>query len=229
MYRYIRIFFVGMLVSFLGSLPLGTLNIAAMQISISDGHAPALGFAFGILLVEVVYVRISLVAMDKIRKQEKIFRMLEWITLIIILALAVFSFMAATSQQGGAKNILLSHSIPRFWLGVIMSAVNPVQIPFWFGWSTVLFTKKVLLPRNDHYNTYILGIGVGTFIGTCVFIYGGELMVHRLNANQNVLNYLIGTIFLITAVIQFWKMMRKKDAAHKIHDLPDNPMQEKIP
>src|SRR4051812_14170620 len=107
MYRYTRIFFVGMLVSFLGSLPLGTLNIAAMQISITDGRGPALGFALGILIVEIIYVRISLVAMDKIRKQKKVLLMLEWITLFIIVALAVFSFMAAASKSGEhSKNIL---------------------------------------------------------------------------------------------------------------------------
>ncbi len=64
-----------MLVSFLGSLPLGTLNVAAMQISISDGVVPAMLFSAGSLLVEIVYVRLSLVAMDWVRKQEKLFRL----------------------------------------------------------------------------------------------------------------------------------------------------------
>jgi threonine/homoserine/homoserine lactone efflux protein len=137
-----------MLVSFLGSLPLGTLNIAAMQISITDGHRPALWFAAGILLVEIIYVRISLVAMDKIRKQEKVLKALEWITLLIVVALAVSSFVAAAKNSAHAKNILLSNSMPRFVLGLLMSALNPVQIPFWFGWSTVLFTKKILLPTT---------------------------------------------------------------------------------
>ena len=215
MLRYVRIFFVGMMVSFIGSLPLGTLNIAAMQISIADGKGPAISFAIGILLVEIVYVRISLVAMDKIRKQEKVLRMLEWITLTIILALAVFSFVAAAKGGEGSKNIVLSNGLPRFLLGVVMSALNPVQIPFWFGWSTVLFAKKILLPRNDHYNVYILGIGIGTFIGTCIFIYGGQLMVSKLNANQNVLNYIIGGIFSLTAIIQLWKMLKHKKGGVK--------------
>lgn len=210
MSAYIRIFFVGLMVSFVGSLPLGTLNIAAMQISIADGYMPALWFAFGILLVEIIYVRLSLVAMDKIRKQEKILKAMEWISLFIILALAIFSFIAATKEGGFTKNILLSNGMPRFFLGVLMSAINPVQFPFWFGWSTVLFAKKILLPQNDHYNAYIIGIGVGTFLGTCIFIFGGLLMVNKLNANQNILNYIIGIIFSITAIIQMWKMWKRK-------------------
>ena len=147
----LKIFLVGMLVSFLGSLPLGTLNIAAMQISVSDGIRAALLFSIGSLLAEIIYVRLSLVAMDWIRKQERILKILEWVTLGIVVALAAASFYAALhpSQE---KNVILSSNLPKVLLGFTMSALNPVQIPFWFGWSTVLFTKKVLLPRNDHYN-----------------------------------------------------------------------------
>ncbi len=215
MHPLVKIFLVGMMVSFLGSLPLGTLNIAAMQISVSDGILAAIFFSLGSLLVEVIYVRISLVAMDWIRKQERIFKILEWVTLLIVLALAVFSFYAATHPKVD-KNIILSSSLPAFLLGVVMSAVNPVQIPFWFGWSTVLFTKKVLLPRNDHYNTYIIGIGLGTLIGNCVFIFGGRLIASSINNNQHILNYVIGSIFLITAIIQLWKILKKKNSVHKL-------------
>lgn len=204
-----------MLVSFLGSLPLGTLNVAAMQISVSDGVIPAILFSCGSLSVEIVYVRLSLVAMDWVRKQERLFRILEWVTLVIVLALAVSSFYAALHPKV-EKNVILSSTLPRFVLGVVMSAVNPVQIPFWFGWSTVLFTKKVLLPRADHYNTYIVGIGLGTLIGNCVFIFGGILIANSISNNQHILNWVIGTIFAITAIIQLWRIMRKKGAAHKI-------------
>lgn len=204
-----------MLVSFLGSLPLGTLNIAAMQIAVSDGVTGALLFSAGSLLVEIIYVRISLVAMDWIRKQERVFRILEWVTLLVVLALAASSFYAAL-HPSVEKNIVLSSSLPPFFLGVVMSAINPVQIPFWFGWSTVLFTKKVLLPRQDHYNTYIIGIGLGTFIGNCLFIFGGRLIAGSINNNQHILNWVIGGIFALTALIQLWKIWRKKDAVHQL-------------
>lgn len=216
-----------MLVSFLGSLPLGTLNIAAMQISVTDGAVAAILFSVGSLLAEIVYVRISLVAMDWIRKQEKILKALEWITLLIVTALAIASFYAAM-HPSVSKNAVLDSPMPKFLLGLVMSALNPVQIPFWFGWSTVLFTKKVLLPRKDHYNTYIIGIGIGTFIGNCVFIFGGLLIASRISNNQDVLNWVIGSIFALTALIQLWRIVKKKDPAHNIeHPEKDIPEFEK--
>jgi threonine/homoserine/homoserine lactone efflux protein len=196
-------------ISFLGTLPLGTLNVAAMQISVSDGIWPALYFSLGALLVEIIYVRISLVAMDWVQRQNRLFRWLEWFTVLIIAALAVSNFVAAASPHA-QKNVILSHSIPRFWLGVAMSAINPAQIPFWFGWSSALFAKKLLLPRNDHYNTYIAGIGLGTFLGNSIFIFGGQLIVNRLNANQGLISWIIGGVFAVTAVIMSWRIVRRK-------------------
>ncbi len=209
MQSLIRIFFTGMLVSFLGSLPLDTLNIAAMQIAITDGVAAAMFFSMGSLLVEVVYVRLSLVAMDWVRRQEKLLKALEWVTLLIVLALAASSFYAAMNPTVN-ENVILSSTLPRWLLGIVMSAVNPVQIPFWFGWSTILFTKNILQPRRDHYNVYILGIGLGTFAGNCIFIFGGLMIANRINNNQHVLNWVIGGIFALTAVIQIWRMVTKK-------------------
>lgn len=215
MVKLIRIALTGLMISFLGSLPLGTLNVALMQISISDGIVPAMYFGLGSLLSEVVYVRISLIAMDWVRTQKKIFRFLEWITLAIVLALAISSFYAAMHPEV-KKNVILSSTLHRFWLGLLMSAFNPVQIPFWFGWSTVLFTKGILEPKPVQYNFYTVGIGIGTLLGNCVFVFGGLLLAEKLSNNQNVLSWVIGGIFLITAIIQIIKMVRHKDVEHRI-------------
>ena len=217
-----HIFFWGLLISFLGSLPLGTLNVAAMQIGIQESVQNAIWFSMGSLLVEMVYVRISLIGIDWVRKQQRLMKAMEWITLGIIVALAVGSFVAAFKSGGGAKNVLLNNNLHRFVLGMLMCAINPVQIPFWFGWSTVLFTKKILEPRPLYYNIYIIGIGVGTLLGNCVFIFGGKWMVQRIANSEQYLNWVIGGIFTVTALIQLVMILQKKDAISKFGDSRGN-------
>lgn len=217
MKKLVTVFFTGMLVSFLGSLPLGTLNVAAMQIGIQESIMDAIWFSLGSLLVEMVYVRISLVGIDWVRKQAKLMKVMEWITLAIIVALAIGSFVAASKGSGSAKNVLLENNMHRFLLGMFMSAINPVQIPFWFGWSTVLFEKKVLEPNSSNYNSYIVGIGLGTLAGNCVFIFGGKWMVEKIANSQQYLNWVIGGIFALTAIIQLVKILMKKDGVTKFH------------
>src|SRR5215203_7273758 len=223
MQSLLRACFTGLFISFLGSLPLGSLNIAAMQIAISSGVIQALYFSIGSLSAEVVYVRLSLVAMDWIRKQQKILKALEWVTFFIVLALAIASFYAAL-HHSIKENPILTSSLHPFLLGLMMSALNPVQIPFWFGGGTVLFTKKILLPKNTHYNVYITGIGLGTLMGNFVFIYGGRLLADKISNNQGLLNWIIGGIFALTAIIQVWKMTHHKGVEHRMEHPEEETM-----
>lgn len=219
MSKIFRIFLWGLLISFLGSLPLGTLNVAAMQIGIQESIKNALFFSSGSLLVEMVYVRLSLVGIDWVRKQVKLMKAMEWITLAIILALAIGSFIAAASSHSDGKNVVLQNNMHRFLLGALMSAINPVQIPFWFGWSTVLFTKKILEPSKTQYNLYIIGIGIGTLLGNCVFIFGGKWLVSEIKNSTQYINWVIGGIFTITALIQLWKILSHKDAVDNLENI----------
>lgn len=216
--KLVKVFFWGMMISFLGSLPLGTLNVAAMQIGIQESIVEAMWFSLGSLLVEMIYVRLSLVGIDWVRKQAKLMKIMEWVTLAIIVALAIGSFLAASQGNGQTKNVLLNNHLHRFFLGMFMCAINPVQIPFWFGWSTVLFTKKILEPKRGQYNSYIIGIGLGTLAGNCVFIFGGKWMVQRIANSQQYLNWIIGGIFTLTALIQLIKMLRHKDEVSKFNE-----------
>jgi threonine/homoserine/homoserine lactone efflux protein len=227
--KLFRIFLWGLLISFLGSLPMGTLNVTAMQIGIQESIKHALLFSVGSLLVEMIYVRISLVAIDWVRKQERVMKIMEWLTFGIIAALAIGSFLAAAKGGHEAKNVLLQNNMNRLLLGMFMCAINPVQIPFWFGWSTVLFSKKILEPKKSQYNSYIVGIGLGTLLGNCVFIFGGKWLVERLHNSEKYMNWVIGGIFALSALIQLYKILAHKDAVDKIHhieekDIPPDPV-----
>ena len=219
MSKLIRIFFWGLLISFLGSLPLGTLNVAAMQIGIQESIRQAIYFSLGSLLVEMIYVRISLVGIDWIRKQERLMKIMEWVTFGIVVALAIGSFIAAMQGGENAKNPILDNNMNRFLLGMLGCAINPVVVVFWFGWSTVLFTKKILEPVNSQYNSYILGIGVGAFLGNCVFIFGGNFLYRKIANAQQYMHWVIGGIFALTALIQLYKIIKHKDAIDKLQHI----------
>ena len=74
MLKFLRIFFTGIFIAFIGMLPLGTQNLAAMQIAIDDGLEPAILFALGMVVPDVVYVYVTLLSMQWIQKQKKLFK-----------------------------------------------------------------------------------------------------------------------------------------------------------
>jgi threonine/homoserine/homoserine lactone efflux protein len=209
MFSLLVIFFTGMLISFLGSLPLGSLNVSAMQIAITENTKNAILFSLGVALVEILYVRLSLQGIDWILANQHLFYILEWITVLIFIVMAVSSFWAASKKETGKKNILLNNKMNRFWLGFTMSAINPVQIPFWFIWSTYLLSNKVLLPMPLHFNIYTAGIGTGTLIGLALFIFAGRWLLNKLNASHRIINIIVGVVFIVSAVLQLYRVVYK--------------------
>lgn len=212
MSQLLKLFLISLLISFLGSLPLGTMNVAAVHITMQDGSYTAFLFSIAAVLIEMIYVRlISLTAMGWMKKQHRLVTFLEWITVSLLFALAAGSIVAAI-RKSGLGNALPIHVAHPFLLGLVLSATNPMHISFWFGWSTILSNKHVLLPGNPNYNIYVAGIGIGSILGFCVFIFGGNYLVNTLQANQNILNWVIGAVLLVTACIQLYKILRKPSA-----------------
>ena len=58
-----------------------------------------------------------------------------------------------------------------------------------------------------------LGSKNGTFAGNAVFIFGGRFIADKLDANHQILNWAIGGIFAVTAIIMLWRILMKKDAS----------------
>src|SRR5688500_17557965 len=97
-----------LLISFLGQLPLGNMNLTATQLSVQEGNKQAWLYGAGIALVEVIYLRLSLVGMDWVRKNETLFVILGWLTVALFLILGIAMLIAARKEQKKeSKGLLL--------------------------------------------------------------------------------------------------------------------------
>lgn len=208
--RTVQVFGWGLLISLLGSLPLGSLNVMAWRIYHDSTLSNAIVFSLGVALVEVVYVRISLVAMKWVLANKRLFRVLEWITVVLFLGLAAYTFFAATKATQAAAFYVKENLFTQFLYGIGLCAINPVQIPFWFLWSIYLITRGKLQPLPVQYNSYCLGIGIGTLIGEGLYIYGGEYLVTTIGANAKSIQYFVGGVFCVTALIQLYGLLLGK-------------------
>ncbi len=201
--------FMGFLVSFLGQLPLGNMSFTATQICIQENVKKAWLFALGVALVEMLYLRFALTGMDWVVKHRLLFLALGWITVVLFLVLGILAFRQAGKAAGDQKALVLNNKINRFILGLSMSALNPVQIPFWFLWTSTLIQLKVLPIATLPFNVFTAGAGAGTLAGLAVYIHGGNWLVSRMKTSNKTLNKVMGIIFIITALIQLYRMLYK--------------------
>jgi threonine/homoserine/homoserine lactone efflux protein len=203
---WLQLFYWGMLISFLGSLPPGIINIVPSQISGKHGTGAAMAYAVGSMLAEVIVVRIALSGMNAIIRSRHFFRILEWITATMLVFFAVFCFIQADPARETSQP-LPGTGWPPFVTGVVLSAINPLHIPFWIGWSTLLMNKEVLLPQHRHYNIYAAGIAAGTMAGFTVFIFCGAYLLKAFQSNQYLINCMAGTGLFAAAFLHIRKMI----------------------
>ncbi|MEN9684813.1 MAG: hypothetical protein RLZZ28_599 [Bacteroidota bacterium] len=201
------IIFLGFLVSFLGQLPLGNMSFTATQVCLQENAGKAWQFAIGVAIVEMIYLRFALTGMDWVIQHRKWFLALGWITVLLFLVLGVLAFVAAKKQESDKKALLLNNQLNRFLLGLMMSALNPVQIPFWFLWSSTLVQAGALHTNDTSFNAFTLGAGCGTLGGLAVYIHGGNWLVNKMKTSNKTLNKIMGIIFVLTALLQLYRMV----------------------
>lgn len=204
-----RVFCWGMMISFLGTLPPGALNLVATYVSASNGIPAAFAFVLGCIIAEMLFVRAALISLNWISRRQQLFRKLEWITIMIIVALAILSFRAAIYHRAFSSALPGNFTHP-FWSGILISSLDPMKIPFWFLWSTFLMSNTILIPEKIYYNFYVPGIGLGSLFGFMVFIYGGDYLISAFKEKQNIINWIIGSILLVTAIIQIYRTLQRR-------------------
>jgi threonine/homoserine/homoserine lactone efflux protein len=206
----IKIFFIGSLISFLGQLPLGNMNLTATQLSVQESFRSAWKYGLGIVLIEIMYLRLALTGMDWVVEHKILFTIIGWITVVMFVGLGILAFVIARKQTSAKKGLLLNNKMDRFLLGIVVSGLNPAQIPFWFLWSTQLLNSKVLSPTTLQFNIFTAGAGLGSLAGLAVYIHGGKWLIAKLKTSNRGLNVFMGVVFILAGLFQLYNMLFKK-------------------
>ncbi|MEP6684749.1 MAG: LysE family transporter [Parafilimonas sp.] len=207
MNELLPVLFAGFGTSFLGQLPLGNLNVAATQIGVQENFRKAWTFSIAVAIVEVIYLRIALNSSAWIMQNKMLFNYISWFTVILFYVLGFLSIRKAIIQkEEEKKGLLIDNKINRFLLGLMLSAVNPMQIPFWFFWATYFINNGIVKPVAIDFNLFTAGAGLGTITGQAVYIYGGSLLIKKLKASYKILNIIMGAVFIISASVQVYKI-----------------------
>jgi threonine/homoserine/homoserine lactone efflux protein len=200
-------FLTGIGVSFIGAAPLGTLNIAALQITIARGPVSGMLYSCGAISVEMMFILLSLIGVEWIQKRAKLFIIIEWITVVIVLGLAGVSMFAALHPHPKSLGAIdFNPALPAFLIGVSFRLFMPTMIPFWLGWNTILFSKNILKADWAHYFAYIPGAGLGTFLAHLIYIMGGTMATDSYQLHQVVVNWTICGLFIVIAVFQIARL-----------------------
>ena len=211
MLHLVYVLLLGFIISFLGQLPLGNMNLTATQLSVQESYRNAWKYGLGIVIIVIIYLRLALSGMDWVVEHKQLFAIMGWLTVVVFITLGVLAFIMARKQTSIKKGLLLNNKMNRFLLGIVVSGINPAQIPFWFLWSTELLNSKVLMPTTGQFNLFTAGAGLGSLAGLAVYIHGGKWLITKLKTSNRALNIFMGIVFILAGLLQLFNMLSKKN------------------
>lgn len=158
----IQTLIVAFVVSYIGSIPPGTINVSVMQLSILKKHRAAIYFAFAASLIEFIYAGVTVQFHIFLNQNESIadyFRIITSIALIVLGLWNIFSKSTSSSIKVDTK-LTGRHGFAR---GVILGFLNPMTIPFWLAITTYLENDGLIEVSTYGYWAYLIGLSTGTF------------------------------------------------------------------
>lgn len=202
--------FVGFLVSFLGSLPLGYLNIIGVEIFSRLGTNAVVFYLLGVILVEAFVIYFTVIFANQLAENKKLMKFIDFFAVFFFLLLS-YLFFAHSNQSAEGRNYL-SHYVhySPFLIGMVLSGLNFLQIPFWLGWNLYLINANSISLIENLKFYYISGTLVGTFIGMlAAILLLDSLSQMTLSFSKYVIPIIIPLFFVALAIFQSYKVYKK--------------------
>jgi threonine/homoserine/homoserine lactone efflux protein len=158
---YLLAFFIGLVFSFMGSIPPGTLNLCVLQLGLENKVAAALRFALAVSIIEYPYAWVAVAFEDWLTSTPAITRNFQLITASVMLILGFFTVLSSLKPTAFSMRFNASG----FRRGLILSLLNPMAIPFWIGVTAYLKAQGwITLSTAGLVHSYVAGTSVGAML-----------------------------------------------------------------
>ncbi len=188
-------FFLGVFVAAIGILPPGLINMTAAKISLKDGKTRALMFVFGALIVIFFQTLVALVFARYIDGHKNISLLLREIGFVIFSALTVYFLWIAKKPSNKIQNdIKVKSKKSRFFLGIVISAINFFPIPYYVFVGITLAGFGYFSFDEVSIYSFAMGVVLGSFLIFYGYINFFKNLESKTNFISKNINVIIGTI-----------------------------------
>jgi len=196
---------VGFAVSFLGSIPLGYLNVVGYQVYAKSGMRELLLFLLGVILVEAIVIYLTVIFTQQILRKQKLIKIIELFSIFFMFVLAYIFYAGGNNEMAPVKGFRQYSST--FVLGLVLSCFNFLSIPFWTGWNLYLLNE-----RRIHIGkkvAYVLGTMLGTFAGMLTLILSLNYLSKAGFFSKYLMTTIIPMAFAALGIYQAYKYYKK--------------------
>lgn len=202
--------FVGFLISFIGSIPLGYLNVVGYEVYKKFGIEETIFYLFGVISIEFLVIYFTLLFANQLIANKKLIKFIEAFSIIFMFLLA-YIFYSSASKEAENQSVLEKYvDYSPFVVGLILSCLNFIQIPFWTSWNLYLLNGNYIEISKSRKYFYVLGTVLGTFCGMLVLILSLDYVTNQTDfLAKYLMKIIIPLVFAGLGIFQAYKFYKK--------------------
>lgn len=202
------VFFFGFLATFIATLPPGLINITAAKISLKEGHIRGVMFSLGACFIIIIQALIATIFARYLSNHPDVVDILRTAALVVFALLSLYFLFIAKGTEKKKKEVDSRSKTKRFFHGMFLSAINFFPIPFQAYVAITIASFGILKFDNLGIGAFVIGSSLGSFGAMYLYMHFFERIKDRKIASQKSMNYLIGVITGVVAVITLVNILK---------------------
>ncbi len=203
------VFFLGLVIAFIGVIPPGLLNMTAAKISLKEGHSRGIVFSIGVCVIVLAQTYIAAIFARYLSNHQEVVDILQRVAFVIFVLITIYFLFVAKKDSKQQIDPKIRSKKSRFFQGMFMSAINVFPIPFQaymtvtlasFGWLS--FDKISII-------SYVAGSAMGTFVTLYMYIFFFDKIKDKSIASQKSMNYFIGGVTCVISIITLINIVKE--------------------
>lgn len=201
--------------SFIGSIPLGAINLTSLQIYLHRDLKSVVYFSFAASAIEFVYSFFAIKGESLITSNSSLDLFFKYITVIVLFILGIVSVFSKnktfskTTIKHASNNNYPHYNFIAFRKGLTLGILNPLAIPFWIVMINVL-EKQNLVHSVEPMEIFsiMLGVGLGGWLCIICFTYIVGRIIEKRELELTLVNKIIGFLFIGLGTFQLLKNLQ---------------------
>lgn len=203
------IFFLGLIIAFVGVIPPGLLNMTAAKISLKEGSARGVLFSIGVCIIVCFQTYLAAIFAKYLSSHPEVVDILQRVALVIFILITVYYLLLARKQPKPDVEANVRSKHRRFFQGILLSALNMFPIPYQAYMTITLASFGLLTFETYSIISYVAGAATGTFVMLYIYIFFFDRIKNEKLTSQKSMNYFIGSITGIIAVFTLINIIKE--------------------
>lgn len=200
---------LGFSIAFLAVILPGLINMTAAKISTQEGKIVAVSFAGGASVIIFFQTFIAILFARFISIHQEIVSTLQEIGIFVFLLLSIYFFWIAKKPKKIKTDSKVKGKSNRFFLGMLLSTLNLLPIPFYVFASMSLAASGYFSFDKIPVSSFVIGVVCGSFTVFYIYIVAFKKIEKKTEFLMRNINTIIGSVTTFMAVVTLFKLLYK--------------------